>query len=659
MKNLNVRSDLRRFAGAIIIAMLILAIVPVPPARAATTWTVSTTDDQNGDCDEGTGCSLREAITAALSGDTINFASALTGGTIRLTNGTGLEINKNLTIVGLGSSNLTISGDTTTPSDDTADVQVLFIYPTWTVNISGLTITKGKGGYGGGIQNRGTLILNDVVVSDCVADTSFGYSNYGGGIYSYSALTMTNSSVVNNEADNGGGGIFLTSEATATLTNVLIDGNHTTNTFGSGGGIYIQNTATLNNVTITNNSTGVNGGGIYGDSSASINVTITNSLIAGNSSGGQGGGMYLSTATFNLTNVTVSGNQATSASAGAGAGIGFYSGILNANNMTIYNNTAFDTSTGGGGLFVGSGTANVTNTILAGNTAPGITPQDCAGTLTSGNHNLIQNVTGCNISATTDNIIGSSPNLEALAENGGPTKTHKLLSGSPAIGAGNNASCASTDQRGVKRPQGAVCDIGAYEVSLNQLIAFKSIGAQDGWILESGEKTSKGGSMNSTSTVIRLGDNAAKKQYRGILSFKTSSLSGKTIVGVTLQVKKQGITGGGNPVTTFKGFMVDVKKGYIGTSASLQTTDFQTAASKTYGPFKTVISAGNWYNIDLTSGKNYINKVSTTASGLTQIRLRFYLDDNNNTTANYLGLYSGNTTTVANCPQLVIEYYVP
>jgi hypothetical protein len=101
--------------------------------------------------------------------------------------------------------------------------------------------------------------------------------------------------------------------------------------------------------------------------------------------------------------------------------------------------------------------------------------------------------------------------------------------------------------------------------------------------------------------------------------------------------------------------MVDLKKGYFGTSA-LQTADFHTAASKTYGLFKPALSSG-WYSIDLTSGKSYINKLSSSAR-LTQIRLRFKPDDNNNTVANYLSLYSGNASSSYH-PQLVIEYYVP
>jgi hypothetical protein len=202
---------------------------------------------------------------------------------------------------------------------------------------------------------------------------------------------------------------------------------------------------------------------------------------------------------------------------------------------------------------------------------------------------------------------------------------------------------------------------GDYSITANFAIdtitvTVSSTNSQDGWVLESGETTSKGGTMNSTATTFRLGDDKAKKQYRGILSFSTKGLpDDAAITKVTLKVRKQGIIGGGNPITTFQGFMVDIKRGYFGTTA-LQTADFQTAASKTYGPFKPALSS-SWYIIDLTSGKNYINKVSS-YSGLTQIRLRFKLDDNNNTTANYLSLYSGNAGS-AYRPQLVIEYYVP
>jgi len=189
-----------------------------------------------------------------------------------------------------------------------------------------------------------------------------------------------------------------------------------------------------------------------------------------------------------------------------------------------------------------------------------------------------------------------------------------------------------------------------------QTSTMRSTGAQDGWVLESTEDSGAGGSMNSALTTLRLGDDAARKQYRDILSFNTAPLPDSAIITkVTLKVKRQGIIGGGNPVTAFQGFMVDIKKGMFGLAA-LQLADFKTAASKTYGPFNTAL-VGGWYSLNLTSGKAYINKLATNG-GLTQMRLRFKLDDNNNAIANYLSLHSGNAP-LASRPQLVIEYYTP
>jgi len=188
------------------------------------------------------------------------------------------------------------------------------------------------------------------------------------------------------------------------------------------------------------------------------------------------------------------------------------------------------------------------------------------------------------------------------------------------------------------------------------LKTFKSVAAQDGWILESTETSGNGGSMNSSSTLLYLGDNAAKKQYRSILSFNTSSLPDNAVVTkVTLKFKKQGVAGGGDPVTTFQGFMADVKKGLFGT-APLALGDFKTAANKTVASTSPTLTSG-WYSLNLTPAKNVINKL-TTGGGLTQIRIRFKLDDNNNAIANYLKVYSGNAGAT-NRPQLIIEYYVP
>jgi hypothetical protein len=201
---------------------------------------------------------------------------------------------------------------------------------------------------------------------------------------------------------------------------------------------------------------------------------------------------------------------------------------------------------------------------------------------------------------------------------------------------------------------------GGQTYTINKTLIYKSTGPQDGWILESSETSKIGGTINATATTFRLGDDATNKQYRGILSFNTGTLpDAATVTSVTLKVRRQGVTGGGNPLSTFQGFMVDIKKGSFGTTA-LQTSDFQAtftaATGKTYGPFNPALSAG-WYSINLSGGKAYINKLSTN-SGLTQIRLRFKLDDNNNAVANYLSLFSGNAPMFSR-PQLVITYTVP
>ena len=189
-----------------------------------------------------------------------------------------------------------------------------------------------------------------------------------------------------------------------------------------------------------------------------------------------------------------------------------------------------------------------------------------------------------------------------------------------------------------------------------------SIGMHDGWILESSETSGVGGTMNATAPTLSLGDDPAKKQYRSILSFKTNSLPDTAVITkVTLKLKRVSVQPAGtNPISLLQGIFVDVRKGFFGSSAGLQLTDFQDgigATGKTVGPFKPALSGG-WYTINLNGAINSINKL-TAGNGLTQIRLRFKLDHNNNFVANILNLASGNHATAANRPQLIIEYYVP
>jgi hypothetical protein len=188
-------------------------------------------------------------------------------------------------------------------------------------------------------------------------------------------------------------------------------------------------------------------------------------------------------------------------------------------------------------------------------------------------------------------------------------------------------------------------------------ITFRSTAAQDGWILESTETSNKGGKLNKGATTLQLGDDATRKQYLSILSFDTSSIPDNAVITkVTLKVKQQGITGGGNPVNMFQGFMVDIKRGSFGAPA-LVVSDFQAKANKTLGPVKKNPNGSGWYVLNLTPGKNFVNKLAS-GNGLTQIRLRFKLDDNNNGKANFLKLFSGNAPA-ASRPQLIVEYNVP
>jgi hypothetical protein len=189
-------------------------------------------------------------------------------------------------------------------------------------------------------------------------------------------------------------------------------------------------------------------------------------------------------------------------------------------------------------------------------------------------------------------------------------------------------------------------------------VRFYSEAARDGWILESSETSGAGGTLDAGSTTLRLGDDASKKQYRGILSFNTSSLPDTAVVAqARLELTRNSIVGSGNPFNIFQGMFVDMRKGYYSSAAALQTGDFNATAHKpALGPFKPTPS-GALYTIYLPpTASPYVNKLSTNG-GLTQVRLRFKLDDDNNTAANFISFYSGESASYR--PSLFITYYMP
>jgi predicted outer membrane repeat protein len=265
---------------------------------------------------------------------------------------------------------------------------------------------------------------------------------------------MTNSTVSANHAITGDG---VVDAVTVILTNSTVSGN----TAVDGGGITGE-TVTLTNSTVSGNTASLDGGGI----AANI-LTMTNSTVSGNTAGRDDGGILAPTAT--LTNSTVSGNTAIS-----GVGGGIWASALNLLNVTVTDNSAH----AAGGVFLkANGTSSVRNTIIAGNQVDfdGAGP-DVSGAFTSGGHNLIGDGSGATgfVNGTNGDQVGTAvnpidPKLAPLANNGGATKTHALLAGSPAIDRGDNTGAPPTDQRGIGRPRDGdgnrsrIVDIGAFE----------------------------------------------------------------------------------------------------------------------------------------------------------------------------------------------------
>lgn len=438
-------------------------------AIAANDFVVTNTNDS------GDG-SLRQAIlnaNAFAGADTITFAGIFSDATpdiITLTSGK-LTITDDITLLGTGASNLTVSGNNASG--------VFEISGTLTdASIDGLKVANANDPFGGILLNNNTsLNLTESIV----------FNNKGtvGGIFNKGTLSLTGSTVSNNRGSSLGGGIF--NKGNLSLTNSIVSGNESSTSYSSayGGGIFNIGTVTLTGSTVSGNgadASGLNrygpdpypsyGGGIFNSDSGS--VSLTNSTISGNQA--LSGGGISNSSILNITNSTISDNRG---SGGYGGGISS-SGILNLNSTTITNNTAEDLYNGGGGtgggVFAG-GTVIVGNTIIAGNfnnrdIYGGDINPDVSGDFTDDGNNLIGDSTG-STSFTTSTLVGTSanpiePKLSPLQNNGSATLTNALIGDSPAINAGNNALIAAgitTDQRGAgfDRISEGTVDIGALE----------------------------------------------------------------------------------------------------------------------------------------------------------------------------------------------------
>ncbi len=183
---------------------------------------------------------------------------------------------------------------------------------------------------------------------------------------------------------------------------------------------------------------------------------------------------------------------------------------------------------------------------------------------------------------------------------------------------------------------------------------FTSVGAYDGWVLESNKNSNQGGSTNSTDPTFYLGDNAQDRQFRAILDFPTSTLPDNAVItSATLEIKKLSVNGT-DPFATHQNILVDIRAGSFG-DRSLQVSDFQAASSLDAAGTILNTPVDNWYSTTLNkTSLPFINKV-----GITQFRLRFQLANNNDQGADTIKFYSGDDPGRSNRPTLMIEYYLP
>ena len=427
--------------------------------------------------DSGDG-SLRVAIAQSASGDTINFSSSLQGQTITLTSGE-LLLNQNVTITGLGSNALTVSGNKAS--------RVFEVAAGVTASISGLTIENGvatsldpNGAFGGGILDLGGKVtLNNVVVQSNQASgigthTGFGNSAGGGGIYvSGGTLTITGSAIRNNTATGGPGGTFAGegfgggiaaaqlhppgSQITIRISNSTISGNTAQGGEGSGGGVDISASTQY--------------GGV-------INALILNSSITGNlatGGTGQGGGLSntqgtVTQGTVQLINTTVATNKAHGFTAQGG---GVYEDSTNSD-MYLNDTIAFNTAsagagepTFGGGFFIATAVPPVLiNTMLESNTA--VTGPDYSG--------------GVNTNSSNNFFTNGTPQLGPATPAPNGTTYYPVLPTSVTVNAGTTSilpiiaaaeglmpsqASQATDQIGSLRVRnGLTIDIGAAQAEL-------------------------------------------------------------------------------------------------------------------------------------------------------------------------------------------------
>lgn len=469
----------RPSAAAVMLLLLRTAVLGIAIAGSAeaAVFLVDRLDDAPSAmaCDSAAlnDCSLRGAILAANAAASVASEVQVPAGLYLLASATpctfdvasgGSTTEIKAQLCATAPMKITGAGAASTIIDAEQRSRVLAVSADGDVDLTGVTMRNGKDtdtinisqiAGGGAIVNEGTLRVADVVITDN------GSAVQGGAIRNAGALTVERALIQQNES-NAGGGIAQLLPGSMTISDTTIRDNDAR--FG-GGGIYnVGGDATIRRSLILRNTAGEGSGGgvsVSGFDVVTRYTRITNSTISGNEAGANGGGLEFAgtlAAVVRLTNVTVTGNVA---------------------------GKVFVNSDAGGVHFGKTGSVTVRNTVIAGNTAQGDEPPDCgfatAGqtvSLVSEGHNLIGNDSWCFMSGDlTGNILNVDAKLAPIGDNDGPTATHRLLAGSPAIDAGNPNGCTDSDgaaltqdQRGLPRAVDGNgdttprCDIGAFEV---------------------------------------------------------------------------------------------------------------------------------------------------------------------------------------------------
>ncbi|HEX2387390.1 MAG TPA: choice-of-anchor Q domain-containing protein [Candidatus Binatia bacterium] len=442
-----------RFATSVAGAALLLALAQ---GAQAATITVNTLVPKIKDGDGL--CSLIEAIINA-NNDAATHADCAAGSgadVIQLPAASTIKVTKSLTKyygrVGLPAitSDITISGNAGKIAGKSG-FRLFAVKSSGDLTLDNVTVSGGSERLGGVIFNYGSLTLTDAKVTN-------GRAHLGGGIFNGAAadLTIDGSEVSSNYADYGGG--IYDYAGVLTITYSTIKNN---SAFIDGGGMYERaGSVDLEYSMVAKNFSGRDGGGLHHRDSS---VLIAYSTVSNNDTGffGYGGAIFDRSGTIDIINSTLSGNTAR-----IGGGI-YNRSTMNISNTTVAKNDALD----GGGIFTVAGDLTLARSLISGNSASFADQVDrFSGTVTRNNYNLFganghDGVVGFSPGAT-DIVpnVGVSSIFVGLDDNGGPTKTHALVAGSPAIDASPaDADCAPADQRGVLRPQGPSCDIGSFE----------------------------------------------------------------------------------------------------------------------------------------------------------------------------------------------------